>query len=157
MEILWQELSFGFGDATQFARVVIRLIAASLLGAAIGYEREKAGKAAGLRTHILVTLGTCVFVLAGTGHGMTSDGLSRVIQGIATGIGFIGAGTILKLDREHDIRGLTTSAGIWIASAVGVAAGLGELGLALLATTLSVIVLTVLRTVEPKTKDETSA
>jgi putative Mg2+ transporter-C (MgtC) family protein len=141
MEILWQELSLGTADWQQFVRVSIRLITAALLGAVIGFEREKAGKAAGLRTHILVTLGTCVFVLAGSGYGMNSDGLSRVIQGIVTGIGFIGAGSILKLNNERDIRGLTTSAGIWIAAAIGVAVGLGELGLALLATFVTVIVL----------------
>lgn len=141
MDILWQELSLGTADWQQFVRVSIRLITAALLGAVIGFEREKAGKAAGLRTHILVTLGTCVFVLAGLGYGMNSDGLSRVIQGIVTGIGFIGAGSILKLNTERDIRGLTTSAGIWIAAAIGVAVGLGELGLALLATFVTVIVL----------------
>lgn len=141
MDILWQELSFGFGDTQQLVRVIIRLVAAVLLGAAIGFEREKAGKAAGLRTHVIVTLGTCVFVLACSGYGMNSDGLSRVIQGIVTGIGFIGAGSILKLEDERNIRGLTTSAGIWMASAVGVAVGLGEIGLALLAAVITVIVL----------------
>lgn len=141
METIWQELSFGISDSQQLLRMAIRLTAAALLGAVIGYEREKAGKAAGLRTHVLVTLGTCLFVLAGIGYGMNSDGLSRVIQGIVTGIGFIGAGSILKLNNERDIRGLTTSAGIWIAAAVGVAVGLGELGLAIFATVISVIVL----------------
>jgi putative Mg2+ transporter-C (MgtC) family protein len=154
MEILWQELSLGFGDRQQLVRVVIRLVMAVLLGAAIGFEREKAGKAAGLRTHVLVTLGTCVFVLAGSGYGMNSDGLSRVIQGIVTGIGFIGAGSILKLDHERNIRGLTTSAGIWMASAVGVAAGLGEIGLALLATVITVIVLALVRAVDAKPEDK---
>lgn len=149
MEILWQELSFGTADLQQLIRVLIRLIAATILGAAIGYERETAGKAAGLRTHVLVTLGTCVFVLAGLGYGMNSDGLSRVIQGIVTGIGFIGAGSILKLDDERRIHGLTTAAGIWMAAAVGVAVGLGELGLAILATIVSLIVLIVLKKLEP--------
>ncbi len=149
MEILWQELSFGTADLQQLIRVLIRLIAATILGAAIGYERETAGKAAGLRTHVLVTLGTCVFVLAGLGYGMNSDGLSRVIQGIVTGIGFIGAGSILKLDDERRIHGLTTAAGIWMAAAVGVAVGLGELGLAILATIVSLIVLIVLKKFEP--------
>jgi len=143
MDILWQELKFGFGDVQQLVRVLIRLLTAVLLGAAIGYEREKAGKAAGLRTHILVTLGTCVFVLASSGYGMGSDALSRVIQGIVTGIGFIGAGSILKIDKERSIRGLTSSAGIWMAAAVGVAVGLGEIGLALLATLTTVIILAV--------------
>ncbi len=154
MNILWQELSFGFADTQQLVTVIIRLLAAVLLGAAIGYEREKAGKAAGLRTHILVTLGTCVFILACSGYGMGSDALSRVIQGIVTGIGFIGAGSILKLENEHNIRGLTTSAGIWMASAVGVAVGLGEIGLALLATVTTVIVLAVVVSIDARGKKE---
>ncbi len=141
MEILWQELTSGLPDAQQLAHIVIRLIAAIILGAVIGFEREKAGKAAGLRTHILVALGTCVFVVACAGSGMDSDGLSRVIQGIVTGIGFLGAGSILKLNEERDIQGLTTAAGIWMTAAVGVAVGLGTLGLALLATILTVIIL----------------
>lgn len=154
MEIIWQELSLGFGDRQQLVRVIIRLVMAALLGAAIGYEREKAGKAAGLRTHVLVTLGTCVFVLAGSGYGMSSDGLSRVIQGIVTGIGFIGAGSILKLDDEKNIRGLTTSAGIWMTCAIGVAAGLGEIGLALLGTVITVIVLALVKAVDARPEDK---
>ena len=110
MEIFWQELTFGLPDTQQLTRVIIRLITAVLLGSIIGLERERAGKAAGLRTHILVTLGTCVFVLACSSFGMSSEGLSRVIQGIVTGIGFIGAGSILKLNEERDIQGLTTAA-----------------------------------------------
>jgi putative Mg2+ transporter-C (MgtC) family protein len=145
MDIFWQELTSGLPDAQQLARVIIRLIAAALLGSIIGFERERAGKAAGLRTHILVSVGTCVFVLACTGFGMSSDGLSRVIQGIVTGIGFIGAGSILKLNEERDIQGLTTSAGIWMTSAIGVAVGLGLLGLALLAAILTMIVFTLIK------------
>jgi len=144
MEIFWQEITLGLPDTQQLVRVIIRLIAAVLLGSIIGYERERAGKAAGLRTHILVTLGTCVFVVACSGYGMSSDGLSRVIQGIVTGIGFLGAGTILKLNEERDIQGLTTAAGVWMTAAIGVAVGLGELGLALLGAILTVIVLTAL-------------
>ncbi len=132
MDILWEELTSGLPDSRQLIHVIIRLVAAALLGAVIGIDREKAGKAAGLRTHILVTLGTTVFVLASSGSGMSSDGLSRVIQGIITGIGFIGAGTILKLNEERDVQGLTTSAGIWMTAAIGVAVGLGSLGLAIL-------------------------
>ena len=154
MDILWQELSFGFGDTQQLIRVIIRILAAVLLGGIIGLEREKAGKDAGLRTHILVTLGTCVFVLACSGFGMSSEGLSRVIQGIVTGIGFIGAGAILKLDHERDIRGLTSSAGIWMTAAIGVAIGLGELGLGILATIATVIVLAFLAKVEIKAFDK---
>ena len=120
MEILWQELSFGFPESHELERVVIRLIAAAFLGACIGIERQRAGKSAGVRTHMLVTVGTTVFLLACSRFGMNLDGTSRVIQGIITGIGFIGAGTILKLEGESEVKGLTTSAGIWMASAIGV-------------------------------------
>jgi putative Mg2+ transporter-C (MgtC) family protein len=150
MDIFWEELTYGFPDARQFIHVVIRLVAAALLGAAIGFQRELAGKPAGLRTHMLVTLGTCVFVLACSGYGMNSDGLSRVIQGITTGIGFIGAGSILKISEQRDVQGLTTAASVWITAAVGVAVGLGGLGLAVLATLLTLFVLTLLRPIEFK-------
>lgn len=142
MDIIWQELTNGFPDLHLFIKVTIRLVAAVLLGAAIGVQRERVGKPAGLRTHVLVTLGTCVFVLGCEGFGMNSDGLSRVIQGIVTGIGFIGAGSILKLNDERDVKGLTTAASVWMAAAIGVAVGLGGLGLAILATVLTLIILT---------------
>lgn len=141
MDVFWQELTFGVPDANQWARIIIRLVAATLCGAVIGINRERLGKPAGLRTHILVTLGTTVFVLACSGYGMSSDGLSRVIQGIVTGIGFIGAGSILKLDKERDIQGLTTAAGIWMTAAIGVTIGLGSLGLALISTVSAFIIL----------------
>jgi putative Mg2+ transporter-C (MgtC) family protein len=83
---------------------------------------------------------------------MSSDGLSRVIQGIVTGIGFLGAGSILKINEERDIQGLTTAAGIWMTAAVGVAVGLGTLGLALLATISTIIVLALLGQVDYKTE-----
>ena len=148
MDILWQELVYGLPDARQLLRVIIRLIAATLLGAVVGFERERAGKPAGLRTHILVCLGTTVFVLGSTGVGMAQDGISRVIQGIITGIGFLGAGSILKLSEERDIQGLTTAAGIWMTSAIGVAVGLGSLGLALLGAVLTLIILALMGPLE---------
>lgn len=143
MDTLWQELTFGIDGGRELAVVLLRLFAAILFGAAIGIERETAGKAAGVRTHMLVTLGTAVFVLATSRYGMTSDGLSRVIQGIVTGIGFIGAGTIIKLDKELDVKGLTTSAGIWMAAAIGITVGLGAVGLAAIATAFALLILTV--------------
>lgn len=79
---------------------------------------------------------------------MSSDGVSRVVQGLATGIGFLGAGAILKLERERAILGLTTSAGIWMTAAIGVAVGLGGLGLALMSTVMAWIVLAVLGRLE---------
>ena len=150
MEVLWQELTAGLDDFGQVERVLLRLISAVLLGAIVGFEREKAGKPAGLRTHILVCLGTAIVVLACTGARMNMDGLSRVIQGIVTGIGFIGAGSILKLDQERDIQGLTTAAGLWMTAAIGIACGLGTLGLALIATVLTLIVLAVVGVLEAR-------
>lgn len=143
MDIFWEELTAGLPDARQLIHVLIRLVAATILGAVIGLQRERAGKPAGLRTHILVMLGTTVFVLAGSISGMSSDGLSRIIQGVVTGIGFIGAGSILKLNHEQDIKGLTTAAGVWMAAAIGVAIGLGVLGLAILGTALTLLILMV--------------
>ena len=141
MEIIWEELTSGLPDARQLAHVIIRLLAASLLGAIIGLQRERAGKPAGLRTHILVCLGTAVFVLSCSGVGMSLEGLSRVIQGIVTGIGFIGAGSILKVSEERDIQGLTTAAGVWMTAAIGVSVGLGSLGVAVLSTIFTLIIL----------------
>src|SRR6478672_6923160 len=139
---LWQELTRGLHSSDEAFRVVIRLVAAMILGGIVGVQRESTRKPAGLRTHVLVSVATAAFIIACSASGMSSDGLSRVIQGIVTGIGFIGAGSILKLDKERNIQGLTTSGGIWIAAGIGVAVGLGVLGLALLATFLTFIILT---------------
>ncbi len=143
MNIFWDELTSGLPNAEELARALIRLTAAAALGAIVGLQRQKAGKPAGLRTHMLVCLGTTVFVLASTGSGMSMDSVSRVVQGIVTGIGFIGAGAILKTNNERSIHGLTSAAGIWMTAAVGVAVGVGSLGLAMLSTlaTLSVLAL----------------
>ncbi len=141
METLWHELTAGMADRGHLAIVLIRTITAVLLGGIVGIQREKVGKPAGLRTHMLVCLGTAVVVLGCSGIGMDMDGLSRVIQGIVTGIGFIGAGTILKLTDQREIQGLTTAAGLWMTAAIGVAVGLGALGIAVIATVLMVIVL----------------
>lgn len=141
MDILWQELTLGLNDSRQVTRVIIRLIAATLLGALVGIQRERSGKPAGLRTHMLVCVGTAVFVISCSGVGMAFDAMSRVIQGIVTGIGFIGAGSILKLSKEQDIQGLTTAAGVWMTAAIGVTVGLGSVGIALMGTALALIIL----------------
>ncbi len=148
MDIILQELTAGLPDARQFARVAIRLLVAMLLGAAVGIQREWTGKPAGLRTHMLVALGAALFTLAPIEAGMTSADLSRVIQGLATGIGFIGGGAILKLSKERDIRGLTTAAGIWMTAAMGVAAALGRIGMALLGALLTWFILAVVGKIE---------
>lgn len=141
MELLWQELTNGIPEVRNLWIILIRVLTATLLGAVVGIQRERVGKPAGVRTHTLVSLGTAVVVLACAGSGMDLDGQSRVIQGIVTGIGFIGAGSILKVSEERDIRGLTTAAGLWLTAAMGVASGLGALGIALIAAVLALGVL----------------
>jgi putative Mg2+ transporter-C (MgtC) family protein len=131
-------------DAAQVARVVVRLVAALLAGAVIGLQRQRAGKAAGLRTHILVCMGTALFVLAGTEAALGPDGLSRIVQGVVTGIGFLGAGAIIKMEGTREIRGLTTAAGIWLTCAVGVVIGFGRMVIAVVALLLAWIVLAML-------------
>jgi putative Mg2+ transporter-C (MgtC) family protein len=143
METLYHELALGLHDRQQVARIVIRLLAALVLGGLVGIQRQRTHKPAGLRTHMLVCLATAVFVISCGAVGMAFDAQSRVIQGIVTGLGFIGAGSILKLSHEHAIRGLTTAAGVWMTAAIGVTIGLGALGIAIIATILTLIILAV--------------
>ena len=131
-------------DIEDATRITMRLLLAGLLGAALGYERESQGKAAGLRTHILVALGSALFVIAPGLAWSMDDAMSRVIQGIVTGIGFICAGTIIKGNNTSDVRGLTTAAGLWLTAAMGVAVGLGNEATAVLSTLIALFVLHVL-------------
>jgi putative Mg2+ transporter-C (MgtC) family protein len=148
MNVVWEELAAGFPDAETMVRITVRLILAMIFGAVIGIQRERAGKPAGLRTHMLVALGAAVFVIASGEFGMNADSISRVIQGLVTGIGFLGAGAILKLYDRRAVEGLTTAAGIWMTAALGVAVGLGRFGLALLATLLAWMTLSLVRQLE---------
>jgi putative Mg2+ transporter-C (MgtC) family protein len=126
-----------------------RIGVAMILGGVIGFEREWHGHWAGLRTHMMVAIGCSIFVIAGLGvAGPERQAVTRVIQGIASGIGFLGAGTILKLDQKKEIKGLTTASSIWLAAALGTAAGLAEFALATAAAVISVFVLGVLGPVE---------
>lgn len=128
-------------DAGGAARLITRMLIAAVLGGLLGYEREWRGKDAGMRTHILVSLGSALFVLIPQQAGIPVADQSRIIQGIATGIGFVGAGAILKLADERRIEGLTTAAGIWLTAAIGIAAGLGRESTAVLGTLIAVVVL----------------
>jgi putative Mg2+ transporter-C (MgtC) family protein len=136
-----EDLRAGLLDVPDVLPLGMRLVLAMLLGAVIGYERESAGKEAGLRTHILVAAGAALLVLVSLGAEMHVGDVSRVIQGIVTGLGFLGAGAILKMDGARTVQGLTTAAGIWLTAALGVAAGLGQYALAILATALGWAVL----------------
>jgi putative Mg2+ transporter-C (MgtC) family protein len=143
MDIIWQELTGGLVDPTKVVRMAFRLVAAMLLGAVVGAERERAGQFAGLRTHILVALGAALLVVIPAVEQQDSEDVGRVIQGIATGIGFIGAGAVLKLRDREEIRGLTTAAAVWVTAAAGVAAGLGYVGVAAIAVVLTWVTLKV--------------
>ncbi len=125
-----------------------RLGLAAALGAILGLDREKVQSAAGLRTHILVSLGTAVMVLSGSVAGFGHDAESRVIQGIIAGIGFLGAGTILKVSERVEVHGLTTAASIWLTAGVGITVGIGHFWLSVIATLLGWIVLGPLKRLE---------
>lgn len=139
---------FSVPNTDYLMRIVTRLGAAALLGGMIGFEREWKNKAAGLRTHMTVALGCAAFMLVVTETGADTGNISRAIQGIAAGIGFIGAGTILKRSDEDDIKGLTTAATIWLTAAVGAAAGAGHGWLGLTGVLIAFLILSILSGVD---------
>ena len=142
-----QEFS-DLGDVAAVTRVCVRLLVALALGALLGYEREAAGANAGLRTHMLVSAGAAIFILVPLQAGMQLTDISRVIQGVTAGIGFLGAGAIIKLHDTNQITGLTTAASIWLTCAIGIAAGTGLEATAVLSAVTGWIVLALLR--QPK-------
>jgi putative Mg2+ transporter-C (MgtC) family protein len=127
---------------------VKRLVLATFLGGVIGAERESLRKPAGMRTHMLVALGSALTAAAALEMGMVVADLSRVIQGLVTGIGFVGAGSILKDDSRQRVQGLTTAAGLWLTAAVGVAVGAGRSFVAFASVVLAILVLLVLGRLE---------
>jgi putative Mg2+ transporter-C (MgtC) family protein len=130
-------------DLEALTRVVMRLLIAALLGGMLGLQREYHGKEAGVRTHMLVAIGSALFVLVPLQAGADTADLSRVIQGVVAGVGFLCAGTILKISGSGDeqVRGLTTAAGIWLTAAIGIAVGLGREMTGVLCTVLALAVL----------------
>ena len=135
--------------------VVLRLAVAGVLGAAIGFERELRDREAGVRTHLLVSIGAALFTLVsayaftdfryGLESGITLDP-TRIAAQIVTGIGFLGAGAIIR--QGFSIRGLTTAAGVWVVAAIGMAAGAGYYVAALVTTAVVLIGLGPLRPLE---------
>ncbi len=132
--------------------ITARLLISALLGFAIGFEREYTSKWAGIKTHMLVALGSAVFTIlsiysfpkiAVAGATMAVGDPSRVAAQIITGIGFIGGGTVLR--HGGSVFGLTTAASLWMAASIGMAAGTGDFGIATIATILSVIILVAFR------------
>lgn len=137
--------------------MLTRLAVATGLGLCLGLERETVGKPAGLRSHMLVSLGAAAFIIMGMSVLFTvaNGGIdeaqidpTRVIQGVITGIGFLGAGSIIRTG--HDVTGITTGASVWMAGAIGVAAGLNNFALAVMITAISLVITTGLGRIEPK-------
>jgi putative Mg2+ transporter-C (MgtC) family protein len=139
-----QEFS-DLGSVGDITRVLMRMTLAVLLGGLLGYERESVGASAGLRTHMLVSLGSALFILIPLQAGMRIEDLSRVLQGVTAGIGFLGAGAILKQQDRNDIKGLTTAASVWLAAAIGVAAGMGREATAVASAVFAFVILAILR------------
>jgi len=132
-------VSFTYGE------VFLRLAAAVGAGALIGLNRELRRKPAGLRTLALVSLGSAVFILETLDptRGAYADGTARVIQGIVTGVGFLGAGSIMRGTDDESVRGLTTAASIWLAAAAGIACGLAQWPLVVGGCSLGLLVLVI--------------
>lgn len=141
-------------------QILLRLGLAVFVGALIGWERQLSHKPAGLRTHIIVSLAAAVYTLIPmqlADPNTDSSSLSRVIQGVATGVGFLGAGEILRdtsiNPNRPEIRGLTSAAAIWMSAALGIAAGCGFWQLTILAATISFLVLNVVKRLEKNQHD----
>jgi len=148
---MWQEIWAAFvgefadiPDLRTMTRITLRLVLAAILGGVIGYEREVKASSAGIRTHMLVAVGAALFVLAPLQSGMAISDISRVLQGIIQGIGFLGAGAIIVRNGQQKIQGLTTAANIWVTAGIGIVVGLGLEATAVLSTLIVLIILAVL-------------
>ena len=139
-----------FDDVREISDLVVRLLLAAVLGGLVGIERQFHGQWAGLRTHMTVAMGAATFTVLALSVAAENSMVdaTRVIQGIAAGIGFLGAGTILKLSDQLEVKGLTTASAIWLAAAVGTAAGLAEYAVAIAATLIALVILALLRPLE---------
>ena len=121
----------------EYTEIFLRLVFSVIAGGLIGLEREVVHKPAGIRTHMLVALGSALFVLV-TIETLPNE-VARIIAGIATGVGFLGAGTIFKA--KNEVHGLTTAASIWTVAAVGLAIGLGYYLMTIIAVILILVIL----------------
>lgn len=142
-------------DVNFYLLILTRTAAATLFGFGLGLERELTNKYAGLRTHILVCLGSCIFTILSifafptaidSTHPQAFGDPARIAAQVLTGIGFIGGGTVLR--HGNSVYGLTTAATLWVAAAIGMACGAGKIGIGLITTILSVGVLVLIRVFE---------
>lgn len=156
-QIVFQTLLSEFSDLADVrlaTQLVLRLSLAACLGGILGYEREQSGKSAGIRTHMLVALGAALFVLVPRQAGISDGDVTRVIQGIVVGVGFLGAGTIIKGQSDEHVRGLTTAAGIWLTAAVGMTTGIGREATAVFTALLTLSILRVVPHASQSSADE---
>jgi putative Mg2+ transporter-C (MgtC) family protein len=130
-----------FGDLAGLIRAIVRLSLAAFLGGVIGLERTVHSRPAGLRTFMLVAVGSAAFVLVSEQIGIQGGDLSRVIQGLLTGVGFLGAGVIFRTSEPSHARGLTTAAGIWLTASLGMAVGFGRPASAMLIALITFVIL----------------
>ena len=138
-----------FGIQSNLWQIVGRLGLAVLVGSVLGVNRNLRRKPAGIRTHALVSLSAALVTLItfeSTGH--APDATSRVVQGLVTGIGFVGAGVIMHHDAKHQVEGLTTAATVWMTAMFGIACGLGQGGIVLVGLVFALGVLVCGRSVE---------
>ncbi|MEW6708022.1 MAG: MgtC/SapB family protein [Pseudomonadota bacterium] len=155
MQELWAALAGEFSDFPDLKQAVslgFRLALAVVLAGLLGYERERRDAPAGLRTHMMVGLGAALFVLVPQQTGVVAADMTRVLQGVVAGIGFLGAGAILKSGDRGEVSGLTTAASIWTTAAIGVAAGLGKAFTAIAATGLALLILAAVLQFEKRIK-----
>lgn len=129
------------GSTTDVIQVLMRLGLALILGGILGFERELSRRDAGMRTHMMVSVGAALFVVVPLQAGFSQDNMSRVLQGLVSGVGFLGAGAIIKLSAQREVRGLTTAASLWLSAGVGVAAGLGREATAILSVAIALAIL----------------
>jgi putative Mg2+ transporter-C (MgtC) family protein len=133
---------------SELLEIILRLSAAGAAGSAVGFNRELYNKQAGMRTQALVAIGSALVVICGD-NGLTHldivgpEGVSRALQGIFSGVGFLGAGVILRNVSKGEVTGLTTAATIWVSAGLGVACGLGLWTLAVVATVITLLILVV--------------
>lgn len=132
-------------DIHNWGGLIFRLGSALLAGGAIGWERQQRHKSAGLRTHMLVSMGAALFILVPIEVSGSIDSVSRTVQGVAAGVGFLGAGEILHRSRPNrqnqEVKGLTSAASIWVTAALGITAGAGLWELTILGTLLTLLTL----------------
>ena len=152
MNEIWTTVVSEFSDIPDLStmtRIVVRLMLAAILGGIIGYERERKARSAGVRTHMLVAVGAALFVLGPLQSGLQISDMSRVVQGIVQGVGFLGAGAIIIRAGDQKVEGLTTAATIWATAGIGVVVGLGLEATAVLSTLILLTILAVVPFIVP--------